>query len=1110
MNQDNTAGDQPRRFRSFIAGFVVLILVVFSFSDSGKRIVNADDEAKSLASSGERSVVDSGVGSARSLGNTTVTFQDGVSGYTGTRDTYIYNVSPATVRGAENLIIQDRNPSNVPEDERTSLLRFDLSSIPINSTILSAQLDFYVDSEGQGFGMYRMQIPWNEATASFASIGSRHFVPDGVEAEIARSENWPGVDGYVGPITVSVSPATISDWVNGVMVNNGWLMVSAHADDGVQLRSSEHATIANRPKLTVVYNETPPNFAPAQPVVVSPLHGATDVSTSPNLEVSVADPNADGLTVTYYGRAPSTVVPGADFTIVAMPDTQHYVDNGGANAAQFAAQTQWIVDNKDALNIKFVSGLGDIVENGNALDSEWLIASNAYATIEDPITTNLLDGIPYGLVVGNHDQTPIGGGNSASTAKFNQYFGISRFTGRAYYGGHYGSDNDNNFELFSGGGHNYIALHLEFDPVPLPAVVAWADNLLQTYSDRRAIVSTHHAVGIGFPAAFSSQATTIYNTLRNRPNFFLFLGGHVHGEGRRQDTFQGRTVWSILSDYQARPNGGNGLLRIMTFSPANNTISVKTYSPTLGQFETDYDSQFTISYDMSGSAPFAVIGTNTGVPSGTNTLLNWPGLAAGTEYEWYATVSDGTLTTTGPVWSFTTTATTPSPTNSSTNTPSPTPTCIPVSIPNVQSFSGVPVTVPVNIGDVTGSGVISLDMQITYDPVVLSPGSPAVTQGPVASGTSMTVNGATPGTLIISLFGPMTGSGVLVNLHFNVVGAPGTSSALNLAIPDGTPCFTTTNGSVTVIPGSIAGTVTYGNAIGAPNPRFVSNVLLSGAGSVPVSALTGSTDGDYLLSGFGTGSYTVTPSKATELNTTITSFDAALIARHTLSIITLNATQQTVADVSGTGGISSFDAALVARHAVASASPAGSSGTWTFTPVNSTYSSVNSNITGEDYSAFLMGEVSGNWTDTGARTVDSKNVDETDKPIIVNAPHLVTPAGKEVVIPVSVQGLVEKGIIAYEFDLRFDPSVMQPQENPVDVAGTVSRGLFALSNLVEPGLLLVVVYGPMPIDENGVLLNLKFTTVGAFGAVSPLTFERIIFNEGDLQVVLTEGLVEIL
>ncbi len=104
----------------------------------------------------------------------------------------------------------------------------------------------------------------------------------------------------------------------------------------------------------------------------------------------------------------------------------------------------------------------------------------------------------------------------------------------------------------------------------------------------------------------------------------------------------------------------------------------------------------------------------------------------------------------------------------------------------------------------------------------------------------------------------------------------------------------------------------------------------------------------------------------------------------------------------------------------------------------------------------------------------------------------------------------EQDVISYEFNLRYDPSVIQPFAKPVEVKGTVSRGLTAVANATEPGLLRVVVYGAMPIDEDGVLLNLRFTAVEKTGSVSPLTFERIVFNEGDLGIMVTDGQVELL
>ena len=118
--------------------------------------------------------------------------------------------------------------------------------------------------------------------------------------------------------------------------------------------------------------------------------------------------------------------------------------------------------------------------------------------------------------------------------------------------------------------------------------------------------------------------------------------------------------------------------------------------------------------------------------------------------------------------------------------------------------------------------------------------------------------------------------------------ATNTATATNTSTPTPTPMY------------EITGTVTYGNAIGAPAaPRFVPNVLISAAGSPAVSdTTTGS--GTYLLTGFGAGSYTVSPSKTGQTGS-ITSFDAGRIAQYVSGNTAFSAAQLTVAEVSGNG-----------------------------------------------------------------------------------------------------------------------------------------------------------------------------------------------------------------
>ena len=272
------------------------------------------------------------------------------------------------------------------------------------------------------------------------------------------------------------------------------------------------------------------------------------------------------------------IPPAVNFTIIALPDTQHYASG---YPTIFTNQTQWIVDHKDELNIVYVTGEGDITDS--ASDLEFQRASTAYSLLEDPVITQLPYGIPYTIPPGNHDKP---------YTLFNQYFGVSRFTGRDYYGGHYSTTNNNHYVLFNASGYKFIAIALEKDPDQ--NMINWADSLLQQYSDRRGIIVTHYILNID--GSWGGKGKIIYDTLKHNPNLFLMLCGHMHSEANRADTYMGITIYSLLADYQSYPNGGNGYLRIMTFCPAKHQIMVKTYSPYVNLYETDANSQFNLTY----------------------------------------------------------------------------------------------------------------------------------------------------------------------------------------------------------------------------------------------------------------------------------------------------------------------------------------------------------------------------------------------------------------------------------------------------------------------------------------------------------------------------------
>jgi len=388
------------------------------------------------------------------------------------------------------------------------------------------------------------------------------------------------------------------------------------------------------------------NFPPDPPVLVAPDDGAENVSLSPSLSVEVSDPEGDDLTVRAYGRKARDDT--GPFTIVALPDTQYYsCECQDGEAATFTAQTQWIVDQCEARDIAFVTHLGDITDHGDSYEEEWINASNAMYLLEDPATTGLSDGLPYGLAVGNHDQSP--NGPDGDTEYFNQYFGIDHFEGRAYYGDHYGEDNDNHYILFSAGGLDFIGLHLEYDTTGGADVLAWASDVLDQYADRRALLSAHYLLSTS--GTFSSQGLATYEALKHHPNLFLMQAGHLTGEAWRADTYEGNTVYTLLADYQFDGNGGDGWLRVLELSPPDDEIRVMTYSPTRDEWATDADSDFVLPYPMSRDGFELIVEGDSG--SGTTMFAVWPELEPFTEYEWYVEVSDG-HTVVGDIWSFTT------------------------------------------------------------------------------------------------------------------------------------------------------------------------------------------------------------------------------------------------------------------------------------------------------------------------------------------------------------------------------------------------------------------------------------------------------------------------
>lgn len=317
------------------------------------------------------------------------------------------------------------------------------------------------------------------------------------------------------------------------------------------------------------------------------------------------DPYADA--VFEDGEPPA---PAADsFTFAVLPDTQHYAEK---YPETFTAQTAWLAAQRGPRRIAGVFHLGDITNRNTA--AEW---TNARASLQRLTDANL----PCCLVPGNHDYGP-GGNGSDRTSLFDEYFPVANRRQRPEWGGCYDREpasGANTFQLLEAAGRRFLVLGLEFGP--RADVVRWANEVVADHPDREVVVLTHayvyhddtrfdwqrygkkqawnpHVYGM---AKASQQdvhdGQQLWDALVSRQrNVILAISGHVLGDGLGRVVTAAadeREVPQLLVNFQMRPNGGDGWLRLIEMR-ADGTAQTYDYSPTLKRRNTAPQNEFSL------------------------------------------------------------------------------------------------------------------------------------------------------------------------------------------------------------------------------------------------------------------------------------------------------------------------------------------------------------------------------------------------------------------------------------------------------------------------------------------------------------------------------------
>jgi hypothetical protein len=128
---------------------------------------------------------------------------------------------------------------------------------------------------------------------------------------------------------------------------------------------------------------------------------------------------------------------------------------------------------------------------------------------------------------------------------------------------------------------------------------------------------------------------------------------------------------------------------------------------------------------------------------------------------------------------------------------------------------------------------------------------------------------------------------------------------------------------------------------------------------------------------------------------------------------------------------------------------------------------------------------------------------------IASLPLIDAPVRSQVIIPQRIDNLRDRMVGSYQFDLTFDPRVIEPRQIAADVSGTVSDGLSVAFNSPEPGRLKVAVYGAVPVGGDGIYIDLKFNVIGPVRSRSAIRLEQFGIDDGSFAVNVVNGSITV-
>ena len=335
---------------------------------------------------------------------------------------------------------------------------------------------------------------------------------------------------------------------------------------------------------------------------------------------------------------------------------------------------------------------------------------------------------------------------------------------------------------------------------------------------------------------------------------------------------------------------------------------------------------------------------------------------------------------------------------------------------------------------------------------------------------------------------------------------------------------------------SVSGAINYGTTPVNQPAKLVTGAQLTAngdSGAVTVSDSTGSyLFNENLKTG---GAYTVTASKTGNINN-ISAFDATLVLRCVAAggNCALSNNQRKAADADNDNSVSAFDATQILRFVAANGSNTntGQVGNWKFDPPTHNYTPLNNNVSGENFTAFLVGEVDGDWAPPAASLTEDAKAEQQEQAteVFINTEDLsvvtsvseihpqqfkltdkaqteaeptakvekhdavedaeallslpenvAAAAGSVVTVPIYLTNVSNKKISSYNFAVRFDPNILKPEGTAIETANSLSSSGFAIVSDTNTAGRFGIAASALnnSVTTSGTLLYLRFRVIGA-------------------------------